>query len=53
MKALERSKGYIRSELAKRMSMRKVPELHFLIDDSLERGNKIERILYEINQRQK
>ena len=53
MKALDRSKGYIRSELAKRMSMRKVPELHFLIDDSLERGNKIERILYEINQDKK
>ena len=48
MKALTRSKGYIRSELAKRMSIRKVPELIFKIDDSLERGNKIEKIISEI-----
>ena len=49
MKALERSKGYLRSELAKRMTIRKVPELIFKLDDSLERGNKIERIISEIN----
>lgn len=49
MKALERSKGFIRSHLAKRMTLRKVPELQFKIDDSLERGNKIEKILYEMN----
>ena len=49
MKALESSKGFIRSHLAKRMTLRKVPELQFKIDDSLERGNKIEKILYEMN----
>ena len=49
MKALERSKGFIRTNLAKRMTSRKVPELQFKIDDSLERGNKIEKILYEMN----
>lgn len=49
MKALERSKGFIRSELAKRMTIRKVPQLIFLIDDSLEKGNKIERIIFDLN----
>lgn len=49
MKALQRSKGYIRSELAKRMKIRKVPELIFKIDDSLERGNRIDQIISEIN----
>ena len=49
MKALDRSRGYLRSELAKRMTIRKVPELIFKLDDSLERGNKIERIISEIN----
>lgn len=49
MKALERSKGFIRSELAKRMSIRKVPSLVFLADDSLERGNKIEKIIADIH----
>lgn len=51
MKALDRSKGYIRSELAKRMTMRKVPSLIFLVDDSLEKGNKIEKIIHEINKK--
>lgn len=49
MKALERSKGYLRSQLAKRMTIRKVPELIFKIDTSLEKGNKIERIIADIH----
>lgn len=51
MKALDRSKGFIRSELAKRMTIRKVPQLIFLIDDSLEKGNKIERIIFDMHQK--
>lgn len=50
MKVLEKSKGFLRTELAKRMQMRKVPELIFLHDDSLEKGNKIEQILQDLNQ---
>lgn len=50
MKAIERSKGFIRSHLAKRLSMRKVPELIFLVDKSLEKGNHIEEIIRKINQ---
>ncbi len=48
MKALERSKGFIRSLLAKRLTTRKVPELQFVKDTSLEYGNKIENILKDI-----
>ena len=51
MEALERSKGYIRSLLAKRLTIRKCPELHFVLDTSLEYGNKIETIISEINQK--
>lgn len=50
LKALNRSKGFLRSELAKRLSIRKCPELIFLHDDALEKGNRIEKILYDINQ---
>ncbi|MBE6114764.1 MAG: 30S ribosome-binding factor RbfA [Erysipelotrichaceae bacterium] len=53
LKALNRSKGYLRSELAKRLSIRKCPELIFLHDDALEKGNRIEKILFNINQEQK
>lgn len=51
MKALERSKGYIRSELSKRLSTRKVPELIFVLDDSLEKGNRIDSIINDINKK--
>lgn len=49
MNALDKSKGYLRSLLAKKLKIRKVPELHFLIDTSLEYGNRIESILKDLN----
>ncbi len=49
MRALERSKGFIRSLLAKRMTIRKVPQLIFVYDESLEKGNKIEKIIREFH----
>ena len=49
MEALNRSKGYIRSLLAKRMTTRKVPELNFVLDTSLDYGNHIEEIIKDIN----
>ncbi len=49
LKALERSKGYLRSELAKRLSIRKCPELIFLHDDALEKGNHIEKLLFDLS----
>ena len=51
MQALERSKGYIRSILAKRITIRKCPELHFVLDTSLAYGNKIETIINDINKK--
>jgi len=51
--ALERAKGFIRSELAKRMSnLRKMPELIFTIDESTKYGNKIDAMLAELNRKQ-
>lgn len=46
--ALEKSKGFIRSLLAKRLTVRKCPELHFILDTSLEYGNKIESIIEDL-----
>lgn len=50
MEALERSKGFIRSLLAKRLTSRKVPELKFILDTSLEYGNKIETIIDDLQE---
>ena len=49
IEALNRTKGFIRSTLAKRLTIRRVPELKFLLDTSLEYGNKIESIIKDIN----
>ena len=49
MDALQHSKGFIRSLLAKRLTIRKCPELHFVLDKSLEYGNKIETIINDLN----
>lgn len=49
MKILNQSKGFIRSTLAKKIKIRKMPELIFIQDTSLEQGNKIESIIKNIN----
>lgn len=49
LKALNQSKGHIRSLLAKRLTIRKTPEIIFVLDNSLEKGNKIDLILHDIN----
>ena len=52
MKILNQSKGFIRSTIAKNVKMRKVPELIFVQDTSLEQGRKIEMIIQEINEKE-
>ncbi len=48
MRVLNQSKGFIRSGVAKKIKIRKMPELIFIQDTSLEQGNKIENILKKI-----
>lgn len=48
--SLDKSKGYIKTELAKRIkNIRKIPDLNFIYDKSLEYGNRIQKILNDIN----
>ena len=49
IKALDHAKSFIRGELSKRVDMRHTPELIFKFDDSIEYGNRIEKIIDEIN----
>jgi len=43
--ALKRSKGYIKFLLGKRIKLRYMPELSFMLDDSLEKVQRIGEIL--------
>ncbi len=45
--SIKRSAGFIRREVAKRLSLRHTPELIFIFDDSIEHGIKIAKILNE------
>lgn len=44
-KALIDSKGFLRSELSKRLDIRKTPDLKFKYDESLAYGQRIEELL--------
>lgn len=52
LKALQRAKGYIKSELAKRLAIRRTPELIFKLDSSIKQGQHIEEILHKIHEEQ-
>ncbi len=43
--ALDHARHYLRHELARRLSLRRVPELHFEADSGLESGDRIEILL--------
>ena len=49
MTVLTKAAGHIRSELAKRLKTRTVPELRFVEDHSIEDGFKIDDILADYN----
>ncbi len=43
--AFQRDRGFFRSELAKRLVLRYTPELHFVLDETVEWMLKIDRLL--------
>lgn len=49
LKSLNKASRFIRKELCSRVDIRKMPELKFIYDESIEYGNKIERIINEVN----
>ena len=42
---LKRSAGFLRSQIAKRISMYTTPELRFVYDESVERGDHLSRLI--------
>lgn len=47
--ALKKAAGFIRRELGKRLQMRYVPEIDFLVDESFAYGNRIDRLILDIH----
>ena len=45
--ALARTAGFLRSELARRLNLYSVPQLHFAYDDSIESGIRMSQLIDE------
>lgn len=46
--ALKQSSGFIKSELGKRVRMRNIPALIFELDDSIEYGTHMDKLISEV-----
>jgi ribosome-binding factor A len=53
IKALESASGYIRHELGERLKTRRIPELNFRLDNTMEKADKVLRIIDEIASEEK
>lgn len=50
LKVLNDAKKMVRAELAKRVKLRTIPVLEFRIDEAIEYGSRIEKLLKEIKE---
>ena len=48
-KDLNNAAGFFRSELSQRLDIRHTPQLRFIFDESIENGQKIEKIIEELH----
>ena len=48
-RALERAAPFLRRQIGGRLRLKRVPELRFLYDDSIEGQDRIERLLHELH----
>ena len=49
LKVLESASGFVRNELGKRLRLRRLPELSFQWDDSIERGARILDLINKVS----
>jgi len=49
--SLKQSKGFIRKQLADRIEIRHIPEIEFIYDESISYGERIEKKIQEIHEK--
>lgn len=52
IKGLTSAAGFLRNEVGKAMQLRYTPELHFVLDESIEHGTRIAKLLVEVQKEQ-
>jgi ribosome-binding factor A len=48
MKGLKSAEGYIRTKLARSINLRNTPELKFILDESIEYGMNMSKLIDEV-----
>lgn len=48
---LKSAEGYMRSQLAKRLNLRNTPELRFVVDQSIEYGVNMSKLIDDVNEK--
>src|SRR4029079_6794226 len=51
-RALDRATPFLRRQVGQRLRLKRVPELTFFYDESIEKGDRVERILQELKMEQ-
>lgn len=46
---LNAASGYLRSALTRSITLRTIPQLHFIYDESIEYGQRLSRLIDEVN----
>ena len=45
LEELNKTRGYVRSSLAKKLDIRKTPEISFYLDETYEKANRLDEVL--------
>jgi ribosome-binding factor A len=53
LEALEGARHFLRRELASRLPLRRIPELHFEADEGSEAGSRIDQLLKRVHKQQR
>lgn len=51
LKALNKTKSFLRGELGKKLAIRKIPEITFYQDTSFDKGERIDSIIKDLGQK--
>jgi ribosome-binding factor A len=48
IEGLNRASGFFRREITKQVSLKRVPAIQFVYDDTLEQGMRVQKLLHEV-----
>ncbi len=47
---LQKARGYLRREIGVELKLRVVPDLHFIYDEAIDRGERIEQLIRQVHE---